>query len=173
MTIILINSGTEYFTCHWTFNIFLQDSRRAVNATRSKFTRKCVTFNVSTIYSITPGTLCKRILARFKFRERCSKIIVKRYVTREKGKNYTSKVPSSEYNMDHPPEETVLGNLGPLSVDTHPIDLTTAGIDIDLIESEPAGPLPEITADPEEGHNEDGKIRLEETFSGTDAGSNG
>jgi len=63
--------------------------------------------------------------------------------------------------------------LGTVGVDLVPVDLTAAGVDIDLLCAEPTGALPEEAANPE--YDDDGKsqVGLEEAFGIVIAATNG
>jgi hypothetical protein len=62
----------------------------------------------------------------------------------------------------------IRGNLRPRSVDAIPIDLSPSRVDINLRSSKPAGALPQVATCPEEEHNGECEIRLEEVFSCAD-----
>ena len=59
-----------------------------------------------------------------------------------------------------------------LAVDEIPIELTTAAVDVHLSDREPSGTLPEVTADPEKGDDEQGKVSREELLSSSKSGAN-
>lgn len=61
------------------------------------------------------------------------------------------------------------GNLGTVGVDGVPVELTTAGVDIHLVGSEPTGALPGEADDPEDNDAEQGKLTLEEALDGVQA----
>lgn len=65
------------------------------------------------------------------------------------------------------------GHLGALGVDVVPVELTAAGVDIDLGSPEPSLALPKVTDNPEEGNDEKGHIRLEEVLSSTETLADG
>jgi hypothetical protein len=46
--------------------------------------------------------------------------------------------------------------------DEFPVVLPPARVNIDLVGAEPAGPLPEVADDPEEDHDGEGEVNLEE-----------
>lgn len=58
-------------------------------------------------------------------------------------------------------------------VDGFPIVLSAASVDIDLLESEPTLSLPQITATPEEKHDRQGQVRLEESVCIVELGCTG
>jgi hypothetical protein len=62
---------------------------------------------------------------------------------------------------------------GTLSVDEFPVNLTATAVDVDLRGSEPPLALPEVTTGPEEEHNGEGKVRLEESFSVVETATGG
>lgn len=70
------------------------------------------------------------------------------------------------------------GNLGTVGVNLVPVMLTSASIDVNLVDGEPAGSLPEPADSPEKEHDRKCKVRLEEALNRTHtrltgAGNNG
>ena len=63
--------------------------------------------------------------------------------------------------------------LGALRIDVVPVELPPASVDVDLVQLEPSLALPEVSADPEEDDDEEGKVAVEEVVSGTDLGAKG
>ena len=61
-------------------------------------------------------------------------------------------------------------NLLSVGVDLVPVQLTAAGIDIDLGGLQPTSALPGITDNPEENDDEEGQEAVEETLGGVQAG---
>ena len=64
---------------------------------------------------------------------------------------------------DAPPRGPRLTDL-PLLVDVIPVELAAVGIDVDLIEREPARALPCEADGPEEEHDGDGQARVEKAL---------
>lgn len=55
-------------------------------------------------------------------------------------------------------------NLSLVSVDLVPVVLATAGIDIDVLDAQPAAALPDETADPEDDDDGEGEVLDEEAL---------
>lgn len=66
-----------------------------------------------------------------------------------------------------------LGQLGAVLVDVVPRELATASIEINLVNGEPAGALPDEAADPEDDDDGKGQVGLEEALGRVDIGTNG
>jgi hypothetical protein len=59
---------------------------------------------------------------------------------------------------------TLLRDLLSFLVDLVPIEVSAASVDVDLFRAQPSGPLPEISAKPEDQNNRERKIAFEKTF---------
>jgi hypothetical protein len=70
--------------------------------------------------------------------------------------------------MIDPLQCRICSNFHPGSIDMIPINLSSAGIYIDLGNSEPARALPQIPTYPEEEHYRKCQVGLEEIFSSPD-----
>lgn len=66
--------------------------------------------------------------------------------------------------MQHAPPLGPRSNFGTVSVDGIPVKLTTARVDIHLVDAEPASALPGEADDPEDDDAEQGKLALEEAL---------
>ena len=58
--------------------------------------------------------------------------------------------------------------MSPVGIDLIPVELTTAGVDVHLVCSEPTGALPEVADDPEEDDDGEGEVGLEEALGVTE-----
>jgi len=63
--------------------------------------------------------------------------------------------------------------LSTVSVDLIPVDLATAGVDIDLLGAEPASALPEEATNPEDDDDRESQVGLEEALGIVVAATNG
>ena len=78
-----------------------------------------------------------------------------------------------ENNVESTSPRRHSGDPGALGVDDLPVELAATSVDINLVGAEPPLALPEVSADPEEGDDEEGKVAVEEVVSGTDLGAKG
>ena len=58
-------------------------------------------------------------------------------------------------------------------MDSVPVELAAAGVEVDLVGAQPAGALPEDAADPEDDDDGHGEVRLEEALGVVEAALDG
>jgi len=66
--------------------------------------------------------------------------------------------------MENPLPRRHGSEFGAVLVDLVPRQLTTARVDVDLVNLQPAGTLPEEATDPEENNDWESKVRFEEAL---------
>lgn len=82
--------------------------------------------------------------------------------------------PSSDEELVHQPAPQRHGrDLGAVLVDLVPRQFAAARVDVDLRRAQPAGPLPQPAADPEEDDDGERQVRLEEALDVVEAAAHG
>ena len=75
--------------------------------------------------------------------------------------------------MKPPPPDRPSGQLGLVSIDGVPVVLTTAGVNIDVVNRQPLAALPDEAADPEDDDNGEGEVLNEEALDVVETAADG